>query len=438
MKKFTGILIAAFLFSVFTINAIPQITVIALLALATIYFIRQKIDKDMRKKIAVLFLITFILQLSTSLFMYNATVDTEYDGFSHKGDDFSYGNFGDTVGDLWRRGIFPSIKELDYYNFITIPGGDVQNYQLYNAFIFYLFGAVAGQILLIINCFLHAAIIIPVYFLCRDLNIKNSVMTFIFFLFLFWPSTFYWSLINFKESVILFTLFAIFALCTEIRKKARFIHVFYLAILMLIAFLVRRYLFIIFPITILYFFIFKRWKHKNAVILTIFLFLIILQLWAGVFSDIYAKLGHLPTELFKTRFAGDEASTSYFINFLTLTYTKTVLYFPLGLAATLILPFLLRPFTLFQVLSNVESVLWWCILPFLFGGIWISLKTLRKTFLILTTFFCWLSMLALTQGNMGTLIRQKSLIYYIGFVLIGLAIDRALKDIRISGNQAVG
>lgn len=425
--KYMAIAAMALLVSICYISRMPQLVVIIGLGAGCVYFIVRKIDKEMRKKIAILFLITFILQVVISLFMHNRTVDTEFYGFSHKDDDYSYGKFGMTVGDLWRRGIFPSLKELDYYNFITMPGGGVQNYQLYNAFIFYLFGASAGQILLIINCFFHAALIIPVYFICRDLDMKSNIMTFVFFLFLFWPSTFYWPLFNFKDPAILFVLILIFAVFTRIRKTPDFLNVVCFFAFSFSAFLLRRYLIIVFPIAALYFFIFKKWKYKKTVALIIVSFLILVGLWTGVFSDLHTKLGSLPARLFRTRFASDEAQSNYFINIATHTYRDTALYFPLGVLATLFLPFLLRPYTLFQIGANIESIFWWLLLPFLISGIWICMrKELKKTFLLLGIFFYWLSILALTQGNMGTLIRQKGIIYYIGFIFIGLAIDRTL------------
>ena len=70
-------------------------------------------------------------------------------------------------------------------------------------------------------------------------------------------------------------------------------------------------------------------------------------------------------------------------------------------------------------------------MPFLAGGIWISIRTeFKKACLMVIIFFYWMSVLALTQANMGTLIRQKAIIYCIGFVFVGLAIDRALKKIK--------
>ena len=95
------------------------------------------------------------------------------------------------------------------------------------------------------------------------------------------------------------------------------------------------------------------------------------------------------------------------------------------------LPFLLRPFKLSHVVVNIESIAWWVLLPFLINGIWIAIrKEAQKTFIMLIAFFYWISVLAVSQGSMGTLLRQKAVIYYIGFIFIGLAIDRTIKAVE--------
>ena len=184
LLKYILIVVAALTVSIFGINRIPQLSTIIVLSAGGVYFIMRKINKEIRVKIIILFLVAFFLGISASLFLYDETVDTKYYGFSYRGDDYVYGDFGTITGDLWRQGIFPSLKKLEYYNLIG-EFADLQPYQLYCAFIFYLFGGCAGQILLIINCFFHAAIIIPVYFICKNLNVRNSVLTFTLFLFLF-------------------------------------------------------------------------------------------------------------------------------------------------------------------------------------------------------------------------------------------------------------
>ena len=196
--KYAIITLLAVLVSILVVDRFPPVAVIVILCAGYIHFIRKWIEKCMQNRYIFLFLFTFLIQITFSLSLYNKTVDTKYYGFSYRGDDYVYGDFGMIVGNLWRDGKFPKLKELEYYNLIGALA-PIQPYQLYNAFIFYLFGSYAPQIILIVNCFLHSLIIIPVYFLCKRLKINKNIITFVSILFLFWPSTFYTSLFNFKE-----------------------------------------------------------------------------------------------------------------------------------------------------------------------------------------------------------------------------------------------
>jgi hypothetical protein len=440
MHKFLkyGIIAAiAFIVSILGIDRIPQLITIIGISIAGIYFILRKVDKKMRTKVAILFLVAFLLHVSISIFLYNKTVDTKYYGFSYRGDDYVYGDFGVIVGNLWRRGIFPALKKLVYFNLIG-GSAEVQAYQSYCAVISYLFGTCGGQILLILNCFFHAAIVIPAYFLCKGLNMRNKGITFTLFLFLFWPSTFYWSLFNFKEPLMLFSLLAMFSLYIKLQQNPRPRDMFIFVFFSLVLISMKSYLVVIVPFVLLYFIFVRKWKYKNAAIITFSSLFILRQiLKKPLFSNIFMNLSRIPLTLSNIRHSCYFTNTGYFWNLSTDTYLGSILYFPLGFLATLFLPFLLRPFTLSHVAANIESITWWALMPFLIGGIWISVKTeLRKTFLMLLVFFYWMSMLALTQASMGTLIRQKAIVYYIGFIFIGLAIDRAINGIGKSGHQA--
>jgi len=426
LKNFI-IILSAFIFSLLTVGRMPQIILIALFCTGTTFFIFKKVDKDIRTVILSLFLSAFLIQIAISFFFYNQTIATKYYGFSYKGDDYIYGDFGTIVGSLWRDGKFCSREGLAYYSLIG-KEGPLHNYQLYNAFMFYLFGICAGQILLIMNCFFHAAIIIPVYFIFRDLKIRNNITVFIFCLFLFWPSTFYWSLFNFKEPIILFMLFTVFALLIKLRKQNDLINTIFLLFFVYMLYYMKQYLIAISLAIIVCFFIFWKWKPKSAVIIIFSLLFILRQLLAEpVFSNLYNILSSLPQVGFGIRNSIEFSNTAYFSGFLTYTYPRILIYFPFGVLAVLFLPFLLKPFAISHIVVNIESMVWWCLLSFMINGIWISIRTeFKKTALLIFIFFYWLTVLVLTQGNMGTLLRQKALIYYIGFIFIGLAIDRTL------------
>ena len=430
--------IALLLTSLFTgyllIGRMPQVLIISAIAGITAFFIKKNVGKEMQNKMIALFLIVFLSGVMISLFLYDKTVDTKYYGFSYMGDDYVYGDFGTIVGDLWRKGKFLSLKGLEYFNLI---GRDiaVQKYQLYSAFIFFLFGAPGGQILLVINCFLHAAIIVPVYFICRDLEIKNSVTEFIFLLFLFWPSTFCWSLFNFKEPMILFAAFTVIALSMRARKSATGINFLLLSLSLFILYCLKGHLGVIIPAIAVYFIFLWRWPFKNALIIISSLLVILRQTMPNpIFSDLHLKSAGLLSMFWSMRRKSQFSNTGFFGNLITGTYARNLLYLPFGLSAVLFLPFLLRPFAIAHVVANFESMIWWCFIPFLFSGILVAVRSeLKKAFPALAIFFCWLGILILTQGNMGTLLRQKSLIYYTGFIFIALSIDRTLCSLRRAG-----
>lgn len=428
--KYAAIVIVALAVSILAVGVLPQLLVITGLCAGGIYLIRRIVDRDMRRTITILFLATFLLQVLLAIFIYNQTVDTKYCGFSYKGDDYVYGDFGIIAGGLWRQGLFPGFKGLAHYNLIG-RNVDLQSYQLYNAFVFYLFGASGGQILLIMNAFFHAFIVVPVYFLCKDLGFRASITGFVIALFLFWPSTFYWSLFNFKEPALLLAIFVTFSLFAAIRKNPNLKNAFYLFISIIVVCGIKKYFNILLPIFLIYMYLLWKWKYKNILVLTSLCALIIFQLKTGrVLPELYNTVPSLPSTIWGVKFYSNITAATYFGNLITNTYPTIILYFPLGVLASLFLPFLLRPYTLGQIVANIETISWWALMPFLIGGIWVSFRAeFKKTAILLSMFFFWSTVLALTQTSMGTLIRQKAIIYYIGFIFIGLAIDRALRKV---------
>lgn len=426
------IIVVAAVVSIAGIDRMPQLITIACLSAAGVYFILRTVTAaDMRAKLVCFFVIAFLLFVLLSISLYNQTVGTKYYGFSYRGDDYVYGDFGAIVGNMWRSGFFPSLKKLEHFSLIG-EYSQVQIYQLYSAAICYLFGTCGGQILLIINCFFHAAIIIPVYFICKSLNIKEEVSTVIICLFLFWPSTAFWAAFNFKEPIILLALFSVFSLILRLQEKFTFSNLLFLIFSYSVLFLVKRHFSVLLPFIILQFFVLWSWKYKGIASLGLAALFILRQIAnKPILSNLYVTLSTLPKRFSDARHSCFFTNTSYFCDIPTDTYLGTILFFPFGFGAALLLPFLLRPFELNHVAANIESIAWWALIPFLVNGIWIAIKKeAKKTFVMLIAFFYWISALAITQASMGTLIKQKAVIYYIGFIFIGLAMDRTVRAVE--------
>ena len=98
------------------------------------------------------------------------------------------------------------------------------------------------------------------------------------------------------------------------------------------------------------------------------------------------------------------------------------------------MPFLLQPLSMAHIWTNVESILGWVLMPFFIAGIWVAFRNhMKKSFPLLFIFFYWLIMLALTEGSMGTLIRHKAILYYMGFIFITIGVQEALSTVRRPG-----
>jgi len=407
-------------------------------ALAVLYFIfvnRLSETSDMKKYLKIMFVLVFLSQVIISMALYAKTVDTKYYGFSFKGDDYTYGDFGTLVGHEWRRG--KGVKnrgELTYYNLIG-KGVNVQTYQLYTAFICFLFGKYGTLALLILNCFIHAITMVPAYLISKKLGLGDAVSRLIIFLFLFWPSTYFWALFNFKEPMLLFALFMAIYAYLLVTERLTILRLMNLAVMLIFVMHMRSYVFVILFLGAAgYFLFFFNWRYKKVCVLICLCIAVGISInqeikGSPLLGDLSYKLSIFPHDLWNIKVAMGNSRTSYLAGISHQYWLDTIVYYPLGLAASLFLPFLIRPVTAADIVANIESIVWWCLMPLLFSGLYMSVKNrIDKTMPLLTVFFGWLSILALTQSNMGTLIRQKSILYYTGFIFIGIAIDKIKKD----------
>ncbi len=307
-------------------------------------------------------LISLILGISISLFL------SSRQEFAYEGDDYSYGKFGKIAAEYWHRtGKFPfEQRVLKEDNAL----GEIYRTELYHyycATIYYIFGKHGTRALLIMNAIFRTLIIFPVIAICRRLKIKRK--TFIYSLFLFWPSVFYWSLFNLKEPLSLLAALMIFyfLICTKGLKRIAGVIAFTLLFL-----------------------------HLHTVLLS--------AMQSPDFVDTIS-VGPAQYKAAKTKlpFYSIDPRTGH--AFSTAPFYKKMFY-------VLIHPFVLSPSLKFMV-TNVESVMWWIALIWVFRGM------SNKTAIFTNAFFVILVVFALAEGSMGTLLRHKAILYYVGFILLG-------------------
>ena len=426
MRKKIIIILLAIVFAVLTLDRMPQILFIIGLSAIFIYFVKKTMEKDKQALVISLFLATFLIQIFISLILYNHTVDTKFYGFSYKGDDYVYGDFGTIIGKMWREGIFPKGRAIRYYNLIG-KNVAIQEYQIYNAVMFFLFGIRAGQMLLIINCFFHSAILIPLYFIGKELKLKKNVIIFMFSLFLFWPSVFYWSLFNFKEPIMLFLMLAVFASFMKFTEKRSLPLFAFIIVGTILIYFLKELVAIALALAMVGYMVFTyKWKWRDAIILWMLTLFFMFHQITGkpVFANLYVIISSMPLTIQGIRHSTIFSNTSYMAGFYIYTYPRLIMLLPLGALMTVFYPFFTRPMSIAHIASNIELILWCGLIPFWINGIWIAATKERKKMLsVLSVFFLWFLFLTLTQSNMGTLIRQKVVFYYTSFIFAALSIN---------------
>ncbi|UCD54929.1 MAG: hypothetical protein JSV93_05285, partial [Candidatus Omnitrophota bacterium] len=111
--------------------------------------------------------IVFCLILGVSISLFLSKREAEYDGFAYKGDDYAYASYGKIIARSWRTG-----EKMPERYAIEREIGNF--YYFYCGVIYYIFGAVGTYVLLVINSLLHVLILIPVYFICKELKVKPT------------------------------------------------------------------------------------------------------------------------------------------------------------------------------------------------------------------------------------------------------------------------
>lgn len=205
-------------------------------------------------------------------------------------------------------------------------------------------------------------------------------------LFLLWPSTLIWSMLNLKDSMFLFCVF----MAIWQRKNLLLVSLF-----ATLSVILKEGAWVLFPILI------GMNNYRIGIVVAL-----------GILAYNRETVMNLPMGLSGTRCnptMAMKSNTAYF-QFPTDTWLSSALFLPLGSLAALFLP-LLRPTRFIYFVATLESLAWWIMMPFVFKGLW-KVKPLFILFLV------WLFVLALSQGNMGTLLRQKALLYYLGFLCL--------------------
>ena len=392
------------------------------------------------------FLTGYLLRILLSLLLYFYSSQFGYfegtfasEGF-FIGDGLTYFSNGRALSELWRAGIFPSI---DAFRLYYAPCPAVSMYDFFNGFIIWLTSAKTPLVFFFLNSLFDSLSIVLIYLITVRLIGEEffKYARYAAVLYCFWPSMILWSTQNLKEPICNFLVYVAILSMLNLVKKFDIWRVFCLLSATYILSILRLPMAVsvaaIFPL--LYFVLIIKAHNKafyllaTAILLAIFLlalkespiFNFIKELTSrGGRFDISVLLKNLDT----IRSARAFGKTAVFSGFEYTDVTKLLFFIPIGIIIVFFMPFPWQLGSAMQIMALPETLVFYALLPFTIGGFIYALKKNKaKTVVIASYILVMAIILGLSEGNVGTLFRHRSVIFALCLVFAGIGMGKQMK-----------
>jgi len=381
---------------------------------------------DMRDKtfLITLFTAAFLARVLLAVLMFNC-VFTMTKGFTGLiGDGGLYSENGARIAQLWTEGKHD--EEFIYkYVHMQSRSGKVGNYDYWNAMVYFVVGE-SPLTVVFINCMAGALVLILIYDITKRLSNRKSA-SFAAILAGFWPSTLFWSIQNLKDPITMLLICLIMWVTLELFSRFRIYLVLLMSALSALLFKFRAFalmpFMLVIPVSA-----FARIPFGKYVRVLIVMLVGTLMITLG--SD----LRHFLPSLFSWE---GIIQWSYRIRSFTATggsafltdwdYTSIpqfMLFFPLALSVAWLAPFPWQLGSPRQISAVPEMMVFYMLLPCLLYGAGYILKNKRKEGLAILMYIVLIScILALFEGNVGTLFRHRSWMLPLCFIPIGIGLN---------------
>ncbi len=276
----------------------------------------------------------------------------------------------------------------------------------------------------ILNSFLGAALIVPIYLWGLDLSIPSSALRKGAVLIGFWPSLVYFTAQNLKDAVILILLAVILLTLGRLNSLSigRGLIVISIAVLLLGLFRI-----FIMPAVVAVVMVTLVWSLKDkqgwwgTVVIVLVGVALLVTAFQTVFAEKYSSApGSWPSieSLLASRNGGARGATA--LPVVEPTVHAVVSYLPVGLAYYFAGPFLWIPPASFRQWFIVpEMIVWYIFLPLAVIGVWQALRNPSKQGIVIFLLYFLLFSIgtALMTANMGTMYRIRFDAWVFAFML---------------------
>jgi 4-amino-4-deoxy-L-arabinose transferase-like glycosyltransferase len=406
--------------------------------LAAIFFILLISSEDFNFLFS-LFFISFFVRLVIATFIYEYRLfNGEWEFF---GDGHAYVYNGNAIADMWAMGL----RDFDYVSsyILKVSGsGTLGSYDFWNAFV--LFFSERNAISLVyINSLASSLAVIFVYYMADQLYDKRAARI-AALLTAFWPSMFIWSIQNFKEPITIFLIVALFWAVLKIKAGFKF-HLLVIIILLSMALKeFRGIAFFIFYAVVLPISLIVPLFNKHR---AMFIFLAIIAVAAIILyinyvrHDLVGLITFSPgkTEdfsllrwIYERRSERAYGNTALLTNFNTSNPFSLVFFIPMALLIGCFGPFPWQSASFTQIAAIPEMLIYYLLMPAVFLGIKYLFKNKTGESGIIIIFVVVMMMvLAIIEGNLGTLFRHRAMVLPFLFILAAIGISSNINSKKV-------
>jgi len=380
-----------------------------------------------------LFIFIFLLRILLAFFYYNYNLEfgvPQYEGLV--GDSFAYTKNGANIALLWESGLAP-FGDHEYMTDLILSrqatrSGTMGNYDFLCAYVYYYLGK-NPLILIFFNAIFSSLTAIFVYIIAKQLSNENAAK-YAAVLAGMWPSLIFWSIQNLKEPLTTFLITGLIAVFMGLMKHFRFYYLTLIILFSAVFYFIRRPIFYAFycitvPLSLFFFFRISKLKKEVLIALAI----VIILLAATVFSSTLGILVNQTVHNAASLRSGKAYGNLAFLRNIDFSSPPTlVAYMPLLLIFAFFAPFPWQVGTTAQLIAIPETIVYYLLfISFIKGTQFVIRQKPRHGCLVVTFVFVMFIILAVMEGNSGTLFRHRALLLPMWFVLTGIGVDLSRK-----------
>lgn len=399
-----------------------------ILSLGIIYLIHKYAEGEEKILLTRIFLVALIVRIIFGLFIHIF----ELRGF-FGGDAESYDGWGSRLLDIWFG--YDKVDQYTMQSTSTTGSGWSMKYLVAVIYLFVGRNILAAQSV----CGVIGAATAPIGYFCAKKIFNNrraSIMAAL--LIALFPALVIWSSQLLKDGIMVFLLVLSMTLVLQLQEKFDLMKLALLIFSLFAIISLRFYIFYMVAIAASGSFVIGMGKTSQSVAKrTVIVILLGFALaYIGVFrsaNDEFERYGSLDKiQVSRGDLARSDSGFGENLDVSTTSGAMTAL--PVGFIYLMLAPFPWQVTSIRAALTVPDILLWWSSIPFLFSGLWFTIKhRLRKAIPILVFTTLLTLSYSLFQGNVGTAYRQRTQIqvFLFIFIAVGWTLRKEQRENRV-------